>query len=391
MDVWDLDGNRFTDMCFMGIGSCILGYADDDVDKAVVEAVKNGSMSTLNCPEEVDLAELLIKLNPWAGMVRYARSGGESMAVAVRTARAFSGKDAVAFCGYHGWHDWYLAANLADNKNLDGHLLPGLEPRGVPRGLKGTALPFNYNKIEELEKIVEGNEVGVIVMEPVRDHPPENGFLKKARKIADDIGAVLIFDEVTSGWRLRTGGAHELYGVHPDIAVYGKAMSNGYPMAAVVGKTEIMDAVQSSFISSTYWTERIGPVSSLATINKLIEKKIPQHLIKTGQAIRSSWKKIAKEHELDLTVKGIDPMPKMHFNIKDQQPIFTFITQEMLERGFLASAPVYVCYQHNKDNIGRFIESLDEVFGLLKKAIDSGSVKKSLKGPVAIKGFKRLT
>ena len=267
VEIWDLDGNKFTDMSIMGVGACILGYADNEVNTAVHKAVDKGSISTLNCPEEVDLAELLLKLHPWADMVRYTKTGGEAMAVAVRIGRAHTGMDIVAFCGYHGWHDWYLAANLADNKNLDGQLLPGLEPKGVPRGLKGTALPFNYNNLDELERIVKKNDVGVIVMEPLRHHEPAPGFLAGVRKIADDIGAVLIFDEVTSGWRMNVGGVHALYKVIPDIAVYGKAMSNGYSMAAIIGKKEVMESAQESFISSTYWTEGIGLVASIATIN----------------------------------------------------------------------------------------------------------------------------
>ncbi|MEM2674799.1 MAG: aminotransferase class III-fold pyridoxal phosphate-dependent enzyme, partial [Candidatus Hadarchaeales archaeon] len=238
--IWDLDGNKFIDMSYMGVGTCVLGYADPDVNRSVVRAISLGSMSTLNCFEELELAELLLKLNPWAGMVRYARTGGEAMAIAVRIARAFTGKDRVAFCGYHGWSDWYLSANLAKDTNLDGHLLPGLQPKGVPRALMETALPFNYNRIEELEGIVSKyKDIGAIVMEPVRHQEPKDDFLKKVRKIADEIGAVLVFDEITSGWRMNVGGVHRLYGVDPDIAVYGKAMSNGFPMAAVVGKKEV--------------------------------------------------------------------------------------------------------------------------------------------------------
>ena len=246
IEIWDLEDNKFIDMSIMGIGSCILGYADEDVNRAVIDAVKAGSMATLNCPEEVELAELLLKLNPWADMARFARTGGEAVTVAVRIARAYAGKDKIAFCGYHGWHDWYLAANLADDANLDGHLLPGLEPLGVPRGLKGTSIPFKYNQIDELEHIINNNDIGVIVMEPIRHYQPEDNFLGKVRKIADEVNAVLIFDEITSGWRLNVGGAHLLYDVYPDIAVYGKAMSNGYPMAAVVGVREVMDAAQST-------------------------------------------------------------------------------------------------------------------------------------------------
>ena len=392
VEIWDLDGNKYIDMSIMGIGACILGYADDDVNKAVKEAVDAGSMATFNCPEEVELAELLLNLNPWAGMIRYARTGGEAMAVAVRIARAHSRKDSIAFCGYHGWHDWYLAANLACDANLDGHLLPGLEPKGVPRGLIGTSIPFNYNKIDELEDIIDKNsDVGVIIVEPIRHHEPEKDFLSNVRKIANEIDAVLIFDEITSGWRLNVGGAHVLYNVYPDIAVYGKAMSNGFPMAAIVGKSDIMDATQTTFISSTYWTDRIGPVASLATINKMQKNNVPTHLCEIGNLISSGWEKLAKEHDLNVLLEGIPPLPTFIFNDQESQALHTLFTQEMLERGFLASKSVYVSYVHNPQYLETYFENVNDVFGVIKRAIEQNKVTELLKGPVAHIGFKRLT
>ena len=391
VEIWDLDGKKYTDMSIMGVGACILGYADNDVNAAVHSAIDNGSISTLSCPEEVDLAELLLKVNPWADMVRYTKTGGEAMAVAVRIARAHTGKDIVAFCGYHGWHDWYLAANLSDNKNLDGQLLPGLEPKGVPRGLKGTALPFNYNKLDELKKIVETNDIGVIVMEPLRHHEPEPGFLAGVRKIADEIGAVLIFDEVTSGWRMNVGGVHALYKVIPDIAVYGKAMGNGYSMAAVVGKKEVMESAQESFISSTYWTEGVGLVASIATINKCIDKKIPQHLIMIGKQISRGWENLSKEYSLPLEVMGIPPLTTFHFVSDNSQVLHTLFTQEMLKRGFLASKSVYVSYSHSNQHIEDYLSNVEQVFGIILQGVEKGNVNSLLKGPVAHEGFKRLT
>ena len=391
--IWDLDGNKFIDMSTMSLGACILGYADDDVDKAVKKVINLGTMTTLNCPEEVELAELLLNLHSWADMVRYAKTGGEAMVIAVRIARAYSGKDKIAFCGYHGWHDWYLSANLADDRNLDGHLLPGLEPLGVPRGLKGTAIPFNYNRIEELEEIVKNNDIGVIVMEPIRHHKPENNFLRNVKKIADEIRAVLIFDEISSGWRMNASGTHELYKVYPDIVVYGKAMSNGFPMAAVIGKGEIMDMAQNSFISSTYWTERIGPTAAIATINKMAEKNVPSHLCKIGNLISEGWKKLAEEHELKLDIMdAVPPLTTFVFNYgRDSQALHTLFTQEMLERGFLASKSVYVSYSHNEEHVDKYLENVDDIFRMIKEAIKKENIYNLLKGPVAHEGFKRLT
>ncbi len=391
VDLWDLDGNKLLDMSIMGVGACILGYADDDVDRKVHETINKGAITTLNCPEEVELAELLLQVNPWADMIRYTKTGGEAMAVSVRIARAHAGKDVVAFCGYHGWHDWYLSANLADDKNLDGHLLPGLQPRGVPRGLKGTALPFNYNNLNELEQIVETNDVGVIVMEPIRHHDPEPGFLQGVKKIANDIGAVLIFDEVTSGWRMNAGGVHALYDVIPDIAVYGKAMSNGYSMAAVVGKGEVMQRAQDSFISSTFWTERIGPAASIATIRKIIDREVPKHLIKIGMQINSGWDTLSSEHDLNIKIMGIPPLTTFHFESADSQILHTLFTQEMLKRGILASKSVYISYSHLEKHVEHYLSCVGEVFGIIKKGIDSGKIESLLNGPVAQEGFKRLT
>ena len=392
VEVWDLDGNKFIDMAYMGIGACILGYADEDVNKAVKKVIDDGSMCTLNSPEEVELAELLLKLNPWAKKVRYARTAGEALAIAVRIARAFKGKDKIAFCGYHGLHYWYVAANLAVKMNLDGQLLPGLEPAGVPRCLKGTAIPFNYNKIEELENIIKKNDIGIIVMEPRREHPPEKGFLEKVRKIADRIKAVLIFDEVTSGFRMNVGGIHMLYKIYPDIAVFGKAMSNGYPMAAVIGRDKVMEAAQKSFISSTYWTERVGPTAAIATIKKFKKYNIPSHLVKIGNLIGAGWEKLAKKHNLKVEVFNIPSLISFKFNYgKDSQAIYTLFNQEMLKRGFLTTHSVYVCWSHKKEHVEKYLKNVDEVFGLISKAVKNKNIYKLLKGPVAHSGFKRLT
>jgi len=393
VDVWDLDGNKYIDMSTMGIGSCILGYTDPDVNRAVKKVIEEGSMCTLNSPEEVELAELLLKLHPWASQVRYARSGGEAMTIAVRIARAYTGKDKLAFCGYHGWHDWYLAANLANKKNLDGQLLPGLEPAGVPRCLRGTAIPFNYNKIKELEDIISKNkDIGVIVVEPLRYQEPKNNFLVKIKKIANRIKAVLIFDEVSSGWRFTIGGVHLKYSVNPDIAVFAKGMSNGFPMAAIIGRKKIMQAAQTTFISSTSWTERTGPAAALATIKKMIDKKVPQYLERIGKLIIKGLKKSAVANELKLEISGLPALFHLSFDYgKDKQAIQTLFIQEMLKRRILASCSVYVSYSFKKEHVKRYLAAVDEVFAFLKNAIEENKVYDLLKGPIAHTGFRRLT
>lgn len=392
-EVWDLDGNKFIDMSIMGVGSSLLGYSDPDVNKAVKKAIDNGVVSTLNAPEDVELAEMLCAIHPWAKMVRYARSGGEAMAIAIRIARAFSGKDKIAFCGYHGWSDWYLSANLADDKNLDGHLLPGLEPRGVPRGLKGTLFPFHFNHIEELEEIValHGKELGVIVLEPMKNAEPKNDFLKKVRALADKTGAILVFDEVSIGWKMNFGGAHLVYGVNPDIAVFAKAISNGFAMAAIIGTREVMQAAQTTFISSTNWTEKIGPVAALATLKKMKRLNVAKKLQGVGNTVKKIWTNKAEKHGLAITTGGLPPFSNFTFNYGDKhQALKTLFIQEMLQRGFLASNMVFASCAHTEVILKKYEKAVDEVFEILKEAIETNTVEKRLKGPVAHTGFARL-
>lgn len=391
--VWDLDGREYLDMGSMGVGACVLGYADDDVNRAVSDAVQAGSMCTLNCPEEVELSERLLELHPWARMVRLARGGGEAMAMAVRIARAFTGRDRIAFCGYHGWGDWYLAANLADTEALDGHCLPGLKPAGIPRGLRGTAIPFRYNVLEDLQAIVAEHpgQLAAIVLEPVRSTEPAPGFLEGVREAARRAGAVLIFDEVTAGWRMTNGGVHLRYGVQPDVAVFAKALGNGYPIAAVMGVEPIMQAAQTSFISSTPWSERIGPAAALATISKFQRLNVSQRLIAVGERIQHGWTEAARRHHLPAHVEGIPPLGHLVFEGQPAAALETLFTQWMLEQGILASGHCYVCYAHRDEDVTRYLDAADQVFARLARAIEQGTVEVSLRGPVRQPGFQRLT
>lgn len=393
VEVWDLDGKKYIDMCQNGVGACVLGAGDPDVDAAVLKAIENGTMSTLNCPEEVELAELLIELHPWAQMARFARCGGEAMAITARIVRAASRKDVIAFCGYHGWHDWYLSANLADDHTLDGHLLPGLHPLGVPRGLKGTTFPFRYNHLEELEEIVKkhGNELAAIIMEPYRSKDPDPGFLEGIRAIADKAGAALVFDEVTSGFRVCPGGVHTTLGVEPDIAVFAKGIGNGYPMAAIIGKEKLMTVAQDTFISSTNWTERIGPTAAIAMIKKFRKEKVHEHLIRTGKSVQQGWSDAAEQTGLSIHVDGLPPLAHFTVQTKEQPVAHTFFAQEMLKNGFLAGQVFYATYAHTEEHVSQYLDAVKDVFTDLAKALEDGSLQKKLKGPVLHTGFYRLT
>ena len=393
VEVTDLDGNSYVDMSMMAIGACVLGYADPDVDAAVKAAIDAGSASTLNAPEEVELADLLCELHPWADMVRYARSGGEAMMLAVRIARAHTRRDIVAFSGYHGWGDWYLAANLGDDSALDGQLMPGLDPAGVPRGLKGSALPFHYNRLDQLQGIVDGHrgEIGVIVMEPQRGETPAPGFLESVRALATQIGAVLIFDEVTTGFRMTDGGIHKLLGVDPDIAVFAKSMANGYPMAAVIGRAEVMEAAQSTFISSTNWTERVGTVAALATIRKFRRERVAEHLKTIGTLTFDGWKRAAAGARVTIHTEGLPSLTHFGFEHPDEPALTTLFTQEMLERGYLAYNQFKPSFAHQPTHVAAYMTAVEGTFATIADAVRAGDAAARLKGPVARRGFYRLT
>ena len=234
--IWDLDEKMYYDFAGMGVTACVLGYADSDVNDAVKNAIANGSMATLNSYEEVELAEKLISIHPWSEMARFSKTGGEACAIAIRIARAKTQKDHIAFCGYHGWHDWYLSANISDKSNLNNQLLPGLETKGVPGNLTGTTHPFFYNDLQSFYDVFDefGDDIGAIIMEPTRGVLPEDNFLKKIEEYARSNNKILIFDEVTSGFHNNFGGIHLTLNVKPDIAIFAKAMGNGYPISAIL-------------------------------------------------------------------------------------------------------------------------------------------------------------
>lgn len=389
--VWDLDGRKLTDMSIMGIGTNLLGYSHYDVNAAAINAAMSSNMSTLNCPEEVYLAEKLVELHPWAGMVRFARSGGEANAIAVRIARAATGRDKVAVCGYHGWHDWYLATNLNTQDGLSEHLLPGLQPNGVPKSLSGTVIPFSYNNLEQLRDIASNHQLAAIKMEVQRSEAPNTGFLEAVRKICDEQGIVLIFDECTSGFRETFGGIHKKYNVSPDMAMFGKALGNGFAITAVVGKTDVMQAVQSSFISSTFWTERIGPSAALKTLDVMEAIKSWEQVTSTGRTIQKGWDELATAHGIKIEISGIPALSTFSIPGINKLKYKTLICQEMLGLGYLAATSCYVCTCHTPEIIEQYMTDLNTVFRLIADC-EKGTLEidKLLNGPACHDGFKRL-
>ena len=387
--VWDLDGREYIDMSIMAVGACILGYADEDVDAAVIESIHKGVNSSLNCPEEVELAEALMELHPWFDMVRYARGGGEELSIAVRIARAKTKRDTVLFSGYHGWTDWYLAANLADESGLDGQLMPGLEPSGVPRGLAGTAIPFHFNDIDSLRETIRGkeSEIAAIIIEPARGEDAPGEYLQTLREISSEIGAVLIYDEITSAYRMCAGGVHRRYGIYPDIAVFAKSMANGYAMAAILGTEEVMQAAQSTFVSSTNWTERIGPTAALATLKKYQETQTDKHIISIGNKTQQIWRDAALKASLQVDVTGLPTLSAFGFKSDKSMELNTRFSIEMLQRGFLGFRQFKPSLAHGDAELNKYKNAVEDVFLLLSKLPNDEIIS----SPVAHTGLHRLT
>lgn len=390
-NLWDLDDNQWRDFCFMGLGTNLLGYSHPKVDAAVTRAISSGNLSTLNVPEEVFLAERLIAMHTWASKARFARTGAEACTMAVRLARASSGRDAVAFCGYHGWHDWYLAANVEQSDALTGHLLPGLLPRGVPGSLAGSAIPFRYNRLDELQSIIERRpDVGVIYLEVQRSTPPDPGFLEGVRALATKVGAVLVFDENTSAFRYGLGGMHLRYGVDPDVAVFGKTLGNGYAITAVLGIESVMESAQDTFMSSTFWTDRIGPAAALATLEVMAEENSPARAHSTGIRVQEGWLTLARENGLQIEVGGLPALANFTVPRLPAVSVKTYIFSEMLKAGYLAGPNFYASTSHTEEAVDEYLDQISHVFAKLGKFDESDLAAALPEGP-AKSGFVRLT
>ena len=388
---WDVDGNEFID-CGMGVGPVILGYCYEPVDTAVKQQIDKGVLGTINNATEIEMAEAICQIVPCADMVKFCKGGGEADAIAVRMARGYTGKDIVLFCGYHGWHDWYLAANLESDSTLDEHLRPGIIPKGVPSALAGTSIPFEYNNLDSLKNTLDkhSGKVACIIMEAVRYNQPEKGFLEGVRQLADEHECVLIFDEVVTGFRMALGGAQEYYGVTADLATFGKAIANGYSLAAVAGKEKIMASQYDNFISSTYYSDTASLAAGIAVLNELRTKPVLETLDKTGQQITDGINASARKHNIKVKVQGRLNQFHLSFDYSDQNgKIQTLYMQEMISRGIYYAGAWYICYTHTQQDIGKILAANDETLEVLAKAIKQDKVDELLRVPVRNVVFKR--
>ncbi len=388
--VWGLDNKKFLDM-FFSPGTNILGYSNKTIDNQVISSLKKSNMSSLNSFEEVLLGKKLIKYHKWANMIKFARTGGEANAIAVRIARSASSKKKnIAFCGYHGWHDWYMASAMNKRENLRSHLIEGIDSSGLPEKLKNTAFPFEYNDFKNLKKLVNEKNIGIIKMEVFRNIEPKNNFLSKVRKLCNQKKIILIFDECTSGFRKNIGGLHLQYKVYPDMLLLGKALGNGYPITAVLGKKKIMKHAEKTFISSTFWTERLGYAAALSVLNFMEKNKIHKKLCHNGTLIKKKWLEIAKKYSLKIKISGLDAIPSFNFSVGYNKEALTLFTQEMLRNNILASNIIYLSYSHNKKHLTKYFKILDKVFKLISEQKNKKDILRLLQGKVRQSQLKRM-
>jgi glutamate-1-semialdehyde 2,1-aminomutase len=391
---WDVDGHEYIDWV-SGIGAIILGYADPVVDDAVKRQIDGGTMYSVNHELEIELAEELTKIVPCAEMVRYAKCGGEACAIAVRIARGATGRDKVLFCGYHGWHDWYLAANLGAEANLNSHLFPGIEPTGVPRALAGTALPFPYGDLIALGQLLDAHrgEVAAVIMEPLRSELPPAGYLEGVAKLTKQAGAALVFDEVTTGFRLHHGGVQPVVGVTPDLAVFAKSISNGYPMGAIVGKRWVMEPAARMFISSTYWSDTLGLRASLTTLRELRRRGTCAYLHNLGTTLQERINAVAKETGAPVRCGGLTVHPALTFETADAQlksKLTTLYVQEMAKRGCHGYAAFYLNGAQGDAEVEQTVQAAREVFAILRDGLDNKTLDDLLECDLTQDAFRRL-
>ncbi len=391
---WDVDGNEYIDWV-SGIGAIILGYCDPVVDAAVRDQLGKGTMYSINHELEIELAEELCRTIPCAEMVRYAKCGGEACGLAVRIARGATGRDKVLFCGYHGWHDWYLSANLNREANLNEHLFPGIEPIGVPHGLADTAFPFPYANTNALGQLLDDHrgQVAAVIMEPLRSELPPANYLQEVRQLCSDRDVVLIFDEVSCGFRTRLGGIQEYTDVIPDMAVFAKAISNGYPMAAVVGRRFVMEAANSMFISSTYWSDTIGLRAALTTIHELRRRNVPNYLACFGKNLKIELNTAAEDCGCPVQCVGLDVHPSLHFAVTDTEQklqMTTLYIQEMAKRGCHGYASFYLNAAQGTAELEQTVVAAREVFTIIRQGLDQGRIEQLLECDMSKDVFRRL-
>jgi len=381
--VWDVDGNEFIDYG-MGLHPIILGYAYPRVDEAIKNQLAQGITFTLNHPLEVELAEVLRQVIPCCEMVRYGKNGSDVTAAAIRLARAYTGRDKVACCGYHGWQDWYVGSTERN--------------KGIPGAVRALTKTFGYNQIDTLHRVFKENkgEIAAVIMEPVSAIPPQHQFLHEVKELAHREGAVFILDEIITGFRFALGGAQEFFGVTPDLATFGKALSNGMPLSALVGKAEIMRGLEEVFFSFTFGGETLSLAAALATIQELREQNVLDSIWRMGAKLQNGYNDLVIELELtDYTrCNGFPPRSIVSFfpGEKGFDPLEmkSLVQQELLKRGILWAGYHAVSFSHGAEEIEKTLAAYREALEILHRAIEEENIRKYLQGPPVQPVFRRV-
>ena len=367
-EIWSIDKKKYIDFSYMGIGTNILGYSNSKIDNHVKKIISKGTMSTLNCVEEVSLSQQLIKMHPWSSMCKFTRTGAEASAVAIRIGRIYSKKNKIAICGYHGWHDWYLSVNLKGKKKLDTHLFKNLNIDGVDKNLKNSSVAFKHNDLDSFKNMIRKNkDIGVVIMEVERFNEDDKNFLKYIRDYTKKYKIALIFDECTSGFRQTFGGLHLKYKINPDICILGKALGNGYPINAVVGTKQIMHQAQKSFISSTFWSDRIGPAAALKTLEIMKKERSWVKLKKLGIYFKKNFKLILKKYSVSGDIIGTGSLLQFKIDKLDDSFLKKFFASNMLRRGILASNVIYLSTAHSEILLKKYLSAIDATIDKLKR------------------------
>ena len=390
-EITDIDGKVYLDFSYMGIGTNLLGYGHPEVDLAVTKAVSDGNMSTLNCAEEVFLSEKLLQMHPWSEKLFFCRTGGEANTIALRLSRVSSKRRKVAICGYHGWHDWYLSANISEHKALNEHLLTGLKTEGIPKDYAGLTRPFSYGDFVGFNKSIECSEVGTVIMEVARNKELNQPFLQYVRDKTASKEINLIFDECSSGFRKNFGGLYKDLDFFPDAVMYGKALGNGYAINVVIGSSHFMNSSNETFISSTFWTERIGSAAALSVLNVMESSKSYASVHNMGLDFRAKLANLAESLELNVSFSGIPAITNFYIENIENSVLKTFIAQEMLKQGYLTTNTIYFSTAHDEEKTNYWFQNLEVVLKKIKLHQDKKlDLREAIQGDICMNGFGRL-
>ena len=377
--VWDVDGNEYIDY-LMGIGPLSLGYAYDKVDNAIKEQLKDGITFSLMHPLEVEVAELINKVVPNAESIRYSKVGADVTTAAVRLARAFTKRDKVLCCGYHGWHDWYISVT---DRN-----------KGIPQSIQDMTYTFNYNDIQSVVDSID-KDTACVILEPYVFEEPKDNFLQKLRDVCTKNGTLLIFDEMWSGFRIALGGAQEYFKVNADLACFSKAVANGMPISILTGRKDIMSLLEHDvFFFTTFGGEALSLAAVKATVTEMIEKNVPAQLAKQGNKLKVGYNKIAEKLGMSYTkCSGFDCRTIITFDSSAGNPLEmkSLVQQEMIKRGVLWGGFHNMSFSHSDGDIEYTLKTYNEVLPILKKAVDENNVKGFLRGEPVGPVFRKVS